>query len=270
MELSVKLKERDAALRQFALRISDAHNHLHAIMEDYQDYEPLRKKLKGTNQEINDENAEQGLKVGSKSEKKGFQGVHNFPVDVSELIAYSQRISYTTFAPPLFAQGGPLIGALPPAPQDEQIRGCSLYFAKEDEVGMIRVAEDKTKLEKSSNVSETVPFQSAEGLTAGPAGMEGLLPAPPPPPPGLSFHPYPFYPCFLFSRNLLLTFFLSFRMEARGPHHSFRTFRCSSPPSWMETWRSCCFSSCYGRTSHCRSSCSCSTTKPECHPCPAH
>lgn len=46
------------------------------------------------------------------------------------------RISYTTFAPPEFAQGAPLRGALPPAPQEEQMRASKLYQVNELDLGL--------------------------------------------------------------------------------------------------------------------------------------
>ena len=53
------------------------------------------------------------------------EGVH--PVDVRQVVTMSQRVSYATYAPPDYALGtAPLTAALPPAPQDEQVRARGL------------------------------------------------------------------------------------------------------------------------------------------------
>ncbi|PSS35010.1 Mediator of RNA polymerase II transcription subunit like [Actinidia chinensis var. chinensis] len=55
-------------------------------------------------------------------------------LNLSDILSYAHRISYTTFAPQEFGAGqAPLRGAPPPAPQEEQLRASLLYvFAELD------------------------------------------------------------------------------------------------------------------------------------------
>ncbi|KAJ6819475.1 putative mediator of RNA polymerase II transcription subunit 4 [Iris pallida] len=62
---------------------------------------------------------------------------HSSTLDLDDLLSYAHRISYTTFAPPEHAAGlAPLRGALPPAPQDNEMRASQLYHFSDLDVGL--------------------------------------------------------------------------------------------------------------------------------------
>ncbi|KAL7220365.1 hypothetical protein ACSBR2_013279 [Camellia fascicularis] len=66
--------------------------------------------------------------------------------DAKQKVAREIRISYTTFAPLEFGAGqAPLRGALPPAPQEEQLRTSQLYAFVDLDVGLPKSAESKEK-----------------------------------------------------------------------------------------------------------------------------
>ncbi|KAL7251711.1 hypothetical protein ACSBR1_013546 [Camellia fascicularis] len=67
-------------------------------------------------------------------------------LNLSDILSYAHRISYTTFALPEFGAGqAPLRGALPPAPQEEQLRASQLYAFADLDVGLPKSAESKEK-----------------------------------------------------------------------------------------------------------------------------
>ncbi|KAL5740929.1 hypothetical protein ACOSQ2_030109 [Xanthoceras sorbifolium] len=81
-------------------------------------------------------------------------------------------ISYTTFVPPEFGSGqGPLRGALPPAPQDEQLRTSQLYNFVDLDVGLPKTDEAKEK--KIEAIIEPSPPKS---VGANLSAIQGLLP----------------------------------------------------------------------------------------------
>ncbi len=93
-----------SALRAFAKRVRDAEQVLESTLEDMAEFKSAR--------------------LGTS-------------MDVQELVSYAHRVSYTTFAPPEYASGlVPLRGALPPAPQDGQMRASLLYQAHELDLGL--------------------------------------------------------------------------------------------------------------------------------------
>lgn len=62
-------------------------------------------------------------------------------LDLNEVLAYAHKISYTTFAPPDHGAGlAPLRGALPPAPQDNEMRASQLYHFADLDVGLPKKA----------------------------------------------------------------------------------------------------------------------------------
>ena len=67
-------------------------------------------------------------------------------LNLSDILSYGHRISYTTFAPPEFGAGqAPLRGALPPAPQEEQMRASQLYNFADLDVGLPKTVEFQEK-----------------------------------------------------------------------------------------------------------------------------
>lgn len=55
---------------------------------------------------------------------------------LDDILTYAHRISYTTFAPPEHGAGFPLRGALPPAPQENEMRMSQLYHFADLDVGV--------------------------------------------------------------------------------------------------------------------------------------
>lgn len=150
---------------------------------------------------------------GGETEERGGRGggegggEERCTVDVKELISYAHKISYTTFAPPEFAQGLGLLGALPPLPQDEQMRASALYQFTDEDLGVPKLETTETLIPETlisknpvSKTPETLipgtlkkdslsPFaQEVGGGVGGAPGVkkEGIngVPVPPRPPPG--------------------------------------------------------------------------------------
>ncbi|KAL3682406.1 hypothetical protein R1sor_000428 [Riccia sorocarpa] len=146
------IASKDSAMRDFAKRVRDAQQVLEATLEEFDDYR--RTKRKGVSEECN------GVGLGT--------------ISVQDLVAYAHRISYTTFAPPEYAEGAPLRGALPPAPQDEQMRMSRLYQVNELDLGLPKPVEKVVS-----------PVLAADGLLEAKPGfppqaaLPGGLPAPP-------------------------------------------------------------------------------------------
>ncbi|XP_031493478.1 mediator of RNA polymerase II transcription subunit 4 [Nymphaea colorata] len=129
----------DSAILAFTKKVKSAEQVLELMSEDYED---LRKPAKR-------------FKAASDSDKFVFPSVK-----LSDILSYAHRISYTTFAPPEFGAGqAPLRGALPPAPQEEQLRASQLYQFANLDVGLPPESEAAEKK------------------------VEALIEAPPPPPP---------------------------------------------------------------------------------------
>nr|GEZ30947.1 mediator of RNA polymerase II transcription subunit 4 [Tanacetum cinerariifolium] len=67
---------------------------------------------------------------------------------MNDILLYAHRISYITFTPPEFGAGTtPLRGALPPAPQEEQICASQLYTFADLDVGLPPENKDKFTIE---------------------------------------------------------------------------------------------------------------------------
>ncbi|KAL0888753.1 hypothetical protein Bca101_012736 [Brassica carinata] len=117
---------------------------------------------------------------------------------LKDILAYAHKISYTTFAPPEFGAGqAPLRGALPPAPQDEQMRASQLYAFADLDIGLPKTVENiEKKVEALIEPPPPPPDLSAiQGLLppniAVPSGWKPGMPVElpkdwrlPPPPPG--------------------------------------------------------------------------------------
>ncbi|CAA6663234.1 unnamed protein product [Spirodela intermedia] len=99
VKVSEEINSRDASLLSFAKKVREAELILDQIAEDYSDYRRNPKRSK-------------------------------------EDEASEREPPYTTFAPPEFGAGqAPLRGALPPAPQDEQMRASQLYHFADLDIG---------------------------------------------------------------------------------------------------------------------------------------
>ncbi|KAJ3692817.1 hypothetical protein LUZ60_011912 [Juncus effusus] len=101
-KLTREIRSKDSTLLSFTKKIREAHNVLDQLTEDYSDY----------------------------------KSTINSSLDLQEILSYAHRISYTTFAPPEHGAGLPLKGALPPAPQDNEMRASQLYNVTESDLGL--------------------------------------------------------------------------------------------------------------------------------------
>ncbi|KAF3551067.1 hypothetical protein DY000_02000102 [Brassica cretica] len=101
-----EVKSKDSSLLAFANKLKEAERVLD--IDDYSDYrKPKRSKTEDSSSSVT-------TTVSSQ-------------LTLKDILAYAHKISYTTFALPEFGAGqAPLRGALPPAPQDEQMRASQL------------------------------------------------------------------------------------------------------------------------------------------------
>ena len=108
---------------------------LDMLVDDYSDYRrPKRCRLDDDNTEDDD-----SLSTTATTTVES-------QLNLSDILSYAHRISYTTFAPPEFGAGqAPLRGALPPAPQEEQMRSSQLYNFASLDVGLPKVVESNEK-----------------------------------------------------------------------------------------------------------------------------
>ncbi|XP_075106614.1 mediator of RNA polymerase II transcription subunit 4-like isoform X2 [Nicotiana tabacum] len=124
-----EIRSNDSAILAFANKLKGAERVLDNLVDDYSDYRrPKRVKLENDIDESSVTTVATQLKL-------------------SDILSYAHRISYTTFAPPEFGAGqAPLRGALPPAPQDEQMRASQLYNFANLDVGLPKTDDDKEKI----------------------------------------------------------------------------------------------------------------------------
>lgn len=123
------IRAKDSALLTFANKVKEAEHVLDNLMDDYSDYRRL-KRSKSVKEADDDSTTTVATHL-----------------KLSDILSYAHRISYTTFAPPEFGAGqAPLRGALPPAPQEEQMRASELYNFANLDVGLPKTDEDKDKI----------------------------------------------------------------------------------------------------------------------------
>ncbi|KAH7553474.1 hypothetical protein JRO89_XS12G0016200 [Xanthoceras sorbifolium] len=161
-KIAREVKSKDSAILAFANKIKEAERVLDILVDDYSDYRrPKRVKLEDDMEEDGDDTC--STTVASQ-------------LNLSDILSYAHRISYTTFAPPEFGAGqGPLRGALPPAPQDEQLRASQLYNFADLDVGLPKT--DETKEKKIEAIIEPPPPQSVgANPLANLSAIQGLLP----------------------------------------------------------------------------------------------
>ncbi|ESR42140.1 hypothetical protein CICLE_v10011831mg [Citrus x clementina] len=159
-KIAREIKAKDSAILAFANKIKEAERVLDILVDDYSDYRrPKRVKSEGA--DGNDDDS------GSCSTTVESQ------LNLSDILSYAHRISYTTFAPPEFGAGqGPLRGALPPAPQEEQMRASQLYTFADLDVGLPKVVETKEKTIEA--IIEPPPLQPVDANPL--KDLAGLLP----------------------------------------------------------------------------------------------
>ncbi|XP_030526473.1 mediator of RNA polymerase II transcription subunit 4 [Rhodamnia argentea] len=130
-KLAREIRSKDSALLSFANRLKDAERVLDVLVDDYADYRrPKRSRSASAMEEDGDDDLSSSTTVASR-------------LNLSDIVSYAHRISYTTFAPPDFGAGqAPLRGALPPAPQDEQMRVSQLYSVDDIHLPKSAVQDD--------------------------------------------------------------------------------------------------------------------------------
>ncbi|KAJ0235095.1 Mediator of RNA polymerase II transcription subunit 4 [Hirschfeldia incana] len=126
-KVSREIKSRDSSLLAFANKLKKAERVLDMVVDDYSDYRKSRRS------KIDVDKSSSTTTVSSQLKLK-------------DILAYAHKISYTTFAPPEFGAGeAPLRGALPPAPQDEQMRASQLYAFADFDIGLPKTVENIEK-----------------------------------------------------------------------------------------------------------------------------
>ncbi|KAI9077219.1 hypothetical protein K1719_040790 [Acacia pycnantha] len=121
---------KDAGMLAFANKLKDAERVLDILVDDYSDYRRPKRLKSG---ESNEDDSLNSTTVSSQ-------------LKLSDILSYAHKISYTTFASPEFGAGqAPLRGALPPAPQEEQMRASQLYNFADLDIGLPKVVESKEK-----------------------------------------------------------------------------------------------------------------------------
>ncbi|XP_065866919.1 mediator of RNA polymerase II transcription subunit 4 [Euphorbia lathyris] len=204
--LARDIKAKDFSLLNFANKLKDAERVLDILVDDYSDYRrPKRVKLNPSGDDVHEDNED--------CDDDATNTTVASQLNLSDILSYAHRISYTTFAPPEFGAGqAPLRGAFPPAPQDEQMRASQLYAFADLDVGLPKRDESKEKTIEAI-IEPPPPPQPTEtplpGLfppnftipTGWKPGMPVVLPTDlPPPPPGwkpgdplppLESHPVP-------------------------------------------------------------------------------
>ncbi|GLJ45184.1 hypothetical protein SUGI_0951100 [Cryptomeria japonica] len=175
--ISQDIASKDSAMRAFARKLRDAQQVLDQTLEDYGSYK------KGKRAKTSDSSGDDLVGLGD--------------LEVSEIISYAHRISYTTFAPPEFASGqAPLRGAIPPAPQDEQLRASLLYQFADLDVGIPKETSTEAlpvailepppeSMTDNPILPEVIPGVPVPAMPPGwRPGMPIELPPMPPMPPG--------------------------------------------------------------------------------------
>ncbi|AES76951.2 putative mediator complex, subunit Med4 [Medicago truncatula] len=160
-KIDQEICSKDSALLAFANKLKDAERVLDILVDDYSDYRSKTKRLK-----LGDGSEDVSLTTSTVSSQ----------LKLSDILSYAHRISYTTFAPPEFGAGqAPLRGALPPAPQDEQMRASQLYNFADLDIGLPKSAETTEKTIEA--IIEPPPLQPVDANSlANLPGIQGLLP----------------------------------------------------------------------------------------------
>uniref|UniRef100_A0A0D9XG55 Mediator of RNA polymerase II transcription subunit 4 n=1 Tax=Leersia perrieri TaxID=77586 RepID=A0A0D9XG55_9ORYZ len=133
-------RAKDASILAFAKKLREAHHVLDRLVDDYSDYrrDPKRPRGAAVPEPVSD--GDFGASLHSK-------------LDLDDVLTYAHRISYTTFAPPEHGAGLPLRGALPPAPQENEMRMSQLYQFADLDVGVPKSQEAKEGLTAEGEIT---------------------------------------------------------------------------------------------------------------------
>ncbi|KAK8934965.1 Mediator of RNA polymerase II transcription subunit 4 [Platanthera zijinensis] len=136
VKIGQEIRNKDATLLAFTRKLHDAEQVLDHLLDDYSDYRRDPKRSKGD--------------LGDPDYKSSLHS----SLDLNEVLGYAHRISYTTFAPPEHGAGlAPLRGALPPAPQDNEMRASQLYNFADLDVGIRKKAPEANEM-TSENITD--------------------------------------------------------------------------------------------------------------------
>lgn len=185
-KLTREIKSKDSALLAFANKLKETEHVLDILVDDYSDY---RRPKRTKSVDDDDEGNASSSKTTVETQLK-----------LSDILSYAHKISYTTFAPPEFGSGtAPLRGALPPAPQEEQMRASQLYNFADLDIGLPKTDEGREKIIEPMIETPTDPLvnlSAIQGLNpsnlVAPPGWKPGMPVElpidlsilPPPPPG--------------------------------------------------------------------------------------
>jgi len=149
----------DSMILAFSNKLKDAECCLDILVDDYSDYRRSKRSKSGDDDSMTSSTVSYQLKL-------------------SDILSYAHKISYTTFAPPEFGAGqAPLRGALPPAPQEEQMRASQLYNFADLDVGLPKEVESKDKIVEA--IVEP-PSQMGTNTVPNLSAFQGMLPPVPP------------------------------------------------------------------------------------------
>lgn len=157
-KITREIRSKDSSILAFANKLKEAERVLDILVDDYSDYRrPKRSKSE------NDDESSCTTTISSK-------------VNLNDILSYAHRVSYTTFAPPEFgANQGPLRGALPPAPQEEQMRASQLYNFADLDVGLPKTVESGERSIETLVEATDYPPKDSNSLSTL-AAIQGLIP----------------------------------------------------------------------------------------------
>ncbi|KAL5063681.1 hypothetical protein RYX36_025418 [Vicia faba] len=160
-KIDSEIRSKDSALLAFANKLKDAERELDILVDDYSDYRRNIKRL------IPGDGSEDASLTTSTVSSQ---------LKLSDILSYAHRISYTTFAPPEFGAGtAPLRGAMPPAPQEEQMRASQLYNFADLDIGLPKEVANKEKIIEA--IIEPPPLQPVDtNPLANLSAIQGMLP----------------------------------------------------------------------------------------------
>ncbi|KAF7126500.1 hypothetical protein RHSIM_Rhsim11G0041500 [Rhododendron simsii] len=148
-----EIRSKDTTMLSFANKLKEAEQVLDVLVDDYSDY---RRPKRSKSEDDTDNSCTTSISTR---------------LNLPDILSYAHRISYTTFAPPEFGAGqAPLRGALPPAPQEEQMRASQLYALADLDIGLPKSAETKEQ-----TIESLIEIHSADPL-ANFSAIPGLVP----------------------------------------------------------------------------------------------
>lgn len=158
-KITREIRSKDSAILNFAHKLKEAEHVLDVLVDDYSDFRRLKRLKPGEEDQEEEENS--------------CTTTVSTRLNLSDILLYAHRISYTTFAPPEFGAGqAPLRGALPPAPQEEQMRASQLYSFADLDVGLPKRTETEEK-----TIEPFIETSAGQPAGANPlANLAGLIP----------------------------------------------------------------------------------------------